>query len=98
MVERARAILGNLERDEFGRDGRPRRARGGRGTGGSADDDRRQPALAGLFEETPAPPRAEEDPAAAEVLSELRSARPDAMTPLEALARLDAWVRRLNRS
>ena len=87
MVKRAREILANLERDEYGRDGLPRRARSGEADG-------TQPTLFGLFEpDKPAPPA--EDPAIADLLAEIRGANPDEMTPLDALNRVAAWKRRL---
>ena len=95
VVQRAREILGNLESDEYGGDGLPRRAR--RGNGAAAR--KNQPSLFAGFGETPAaeptPPPA--DPAAAEVLAELRALDPDRTTPLEALQKLSAWSRRLPR-
>jgi DNA mismatch repair protein MutS len=87
VVDRAEEILSNLERDEYGRDGLPRRARG-----------RRRPAApasarqAALFEAAePAGP----DPELYGVLDEIRRVDPDGLTPLEALSRLAAWRRRL---
>ncbi len=90
VVSRAREILENLERDEFGRDGLPRRARRqGRPAAGAG-----QP---GLFGAGDAAPQAEPpDPAAAEVLAELRRTDPERITPLEALERLSAWRKRLS--
>ncbi len=89
VVSRAREILDNLERDEFGRDGLPRRAR----RQGRAAQAAGQP---GLFGGPETPPRADAaDPASAEVLAELRLADPDRMTPLEAIERLSAWRKRL---
>lgn len=79
VVERARAILRNLERDEYGADGLPRRAR-------RRLADTQQLALFAA----PDPPA---EPAAApakvaEVISALRGLEPERMTPLEALNRL----------
>jgi DNA mismatch repair protein MutS len=85
VVERAREILANLERDEYGRDGLPRRARRREGA------TRRPPAQPELFAPADEPP----DPASTQVLAELRSLEPDRTTPLEALERLAAWHRRL---
>ena len=87
VVRRATEILANLERDEYGRDGLPRRAHGQVADGA-------QPTLFGLFEpDRPAPPA--EDPAVADLLAEIRGANPSEMTPLEALNLLAAWQRRL---
>jgi DNA mismatch repair protein MutS len=87
VVTRAREILANLERDEYGRDGLPRRAR-------SVEADGAQPTLFGLFEpDKPAPPA--EDPAIADVLAEIRGTNPEEMTPIDALNRVAAWKRRL---
>ena len=80
VVARAAEILFNLERDEFGGDGLPRRAR------------KRGEARQGQYALFPAEPQ---DAGAAEVLAELRAADPTRLTPLEALALLDAWRRRL---
>jgi DNA mismatch repair protein MutS len=90
VIERAKEILTNLERDEFGRDGLPRRARRRSGAAPA------RPQLP-LFGTDPQPPASKEpaDPAAAEVLAELRAEDPDRLTPLEALERLSAWRRRL---
>ena len=87
VVQRAAEILTNLERDEYGRDGLPRRARGGRTDGA-------QPTLFGMFEpEKPEPPA--EDPVIAEVLAEIRGSDTNEVTPLQALNRLAAWRRQL---
>jgi DNA mismatch repair protein MutS len=91
VVERAKEILGNIERDEYGRDGLPRRARRGPGRARPAA---RQPDLfaASVSEPAPAEP---EDPAGAEVLAELREKDTDRLTPLEALQQLAEWKKRL---
>jgi DNA mismatch repair protein MutS len=87
VVQRAAEILNNLERDEYGRDGLPRRAHGDR-------TNRAQPTLFGMFDpEKPEP--ATEDPVIAEVLAEIRGSEPNEVTPLEALNRLAAWRRQL---
>ncbi len=87
VVQRAAEILANLERDEYGRDGLPRRAHTGKAGGA-------QPTLFGMFEpEKPEP--AAEDPAIVEVLAEIRGADPNEVTPLQALNRLAAWRRLL---
>ena len=87
VVQRASEILANLERDEYGRDGLPRRAHAGK-------DARAQPTLFGMFDPDKPEPAAE-DPVIAEVLSEIRGADPNGLTPLEALNRLAAWRRQL---
>jgi hypothetical protein len=43
-------------------------------------------------------PPAVEDPAAAEVLAELRRQSPERLTPLDALTLVDGWSRRLKKS
>jgi DNA mismatch repair protein MutS len=89
VVARAREILANLERDEYGGDGLPRRARRSAGParhpqstlfGWAAPD------VAG--EQTPHGP-------GAEVLAELRAQDPDRLTPLDALQLVAAWRRKL---
>jgi len=85
VVERAREILVNLERDQFGRDGQPRR---GRRKGGSAPP-RAQKSLFSLLEE-PRP-----DPAAAEVLERLMEQDLDQLTPMQALGLLQEWQKKL---
>jgi len=87
VVQRASEILANLERDEYGRDGLPRRAHAGKDAGA-------QPTLFGMFDPDKPEPAAE-DPVIAEVLSEIRGADPNEVTPLEALNRLAAWRRQL---
>ncbi len=85
VIRRAREILANLERDEYGRDGLPRRARRARQLPAA------QPTLFGNEdggERT--------DPLAAEILAELRQQDPDRLTPLEALEKLALWKRRLD--
>ena len=94
VVRRADEILTNLQRDAYGGDGRPRRGRGA-----AATAERRQPALAGLFEEPGVAGAAatEPDPAVSELLAEIRACDPNRLTPLEALNRLAEWTRRLDR-
>jgi DNA mismatch repair protein MutS len=91
VVERATEILANLEKDEYGGDGLPRRARSTVRQEGSARPER------SLFGPAPAGPRKDEDPAVVEVLADLRRQDPERLTPLEALALVDAWSRRLGR-
>jgi DNA mismatch repair protein MutS len=90
VIARAKEILTNLERDEFGRDGLPRRARR-QGRGATPG----QPNLFAVYEPA-APPVEPGDPAVAEVLADLRLADTDRLTPLEALQKLAAWRRRLD--
>jgi DNA mismatch repair protein MutS len=85
VVERAREILANLERDEYTRDGQPRRARR---WDGSPAAQRAQGSLFSLLEE-PA------DPTTAEVIEELRGRELDALSPLEALNLLSDLQRKL---
>jgi DNA mismatch repair protein MutS len=93
VVDRAAEILANLERDEYGRDGLPRRAR-------RSDEDAGR-ALAGqgsLFNLMPADDAHDErDPQAAEILAELRSQDTTGLTPLQALNLLANWQERLKR-
>ena len=97
VIERAREVLSNLEREELSRDGRPKLARAhaappgaapsGEPAGGSESGPGRTtpaPAQLGLF----AP---EEDP----ILEEIRHARIDEMTPIEALNYLADLRKRL---
>jgi DNA mismatch repair protein MutS len=89
VVERATEILDNIERDEFGRDGLPRRARK-RGAGRHVA----QPSLFG--ESAPRPPAGRSLSAnEAEILDELRGREPDRLTPIESLNLLSAWRRKL---
>src|SRR6185436_3440541 len=93
VIERAKEILANLESDEFGRDGLPRRARSQRG--GSARRGTGQiPLFAGP---QPDASRDRSDPAAREVLAELRERDPNSLTPLDALGLLARWHHRLAR-
>jgi DNA mismatch repair protein MutS len=83
VLERAREVLSNLEREELARDGRPKLARhAGDGAGSAAQE----PAQIGLF----AP---EEDP----VIGALRAASLETMTPIEALNFLAGLKERLGR-
>jgi DNA mismatch repair protein MutS len=90
VLRRAEEILRNLERDEFGGDGLPRRARSARGA-------RPRRPEAPLFPPYPSREEAEAspDPAFAEVLAEIRLRDPVQTTPLEALRLLAEWKRRL---
>jgi DNA mismatch repair protein MutS len=89
VVGRAREILGNLERDEFGTDGLPRRARRG---GAGPRRDRNQMDLFSAAGPAPVP---ESDPVTAEILAELREKDPERLTPLEALQLVAAWHKRM---
>jgi DNA mismatch repair protein MutS len=93
IVERAQEILSNLERDEYGRDGLPRRAhrRDGRRPAVAA-----QPSLFGSNE--PAAATDPRDATAAEVLAELRGQDTDHLTPIQALELLARWKQRLERT
>jgi hypothetical protein len=83
VLDRAREILANLEREELARDGRPKLARhSGDPTGSAAHE----PAQIGLF----AP---EEDP----VIGALRDASLETMTPIEAMNFLAGLKDRLGR-
>jgi len=91
VVERAGEILANLERDEFGRDGLPRRAR--RSDQRREAERRGQTSLFGPVEPgTPGAPAAGE---ASEVLAELRAQEVERLTPIAALNLLERWQRRL---
>jgi DNA mismatch repair protein MutS len=76
VITRAREILGNLERNEFGRDGMPSLARK-HGAGNRTV----QPPLFVPASEAPASP----------ILAEIDALEPDRLTPLEALALLSRW-------
>ena len=86
VIERAREVFLNLEREELSRDGRPKLARHLAGEAGPGPaEPASTPAQLGLF----AP---EEDPA----VGELRRAAIDRMTPLEALNFLADLKKRLD--
>jgi len=91
VVERAGEILGNLERDEFGRDGLPRRAH--------RSDPRREAERRGqasLFELGPSHgPETPRSAAVNEVLAELREQKVEQLRPIEALSLLERWQQRL---
>jgi DNA mismatch repair protein MutS len=92
VVARAKEILANIERDEYGRDGHPRRAR-------RASADRRrgggQGSLFTMFEDRSESGPPDERPGA-EVLDELRLQDADRLTPIEALNLITRWKRRLS--
>jgi len=89
VVTRADEILENIESDELGRDGLPRRARK-HGEGCRVT----QPSL---FTEQPAvrAPRPSLSRAEIEILRELKRQEPDSLTPIESLNLLAAWIRKL---
>jgi DNA mismatch repair protein MutS len=93
VVARAEEILANLERDEYGRDGLPRRARRSEAVKSGK----------GVAERPLFPPpgavltREPEDPASAEVLAAIRRQAPERLTPLEALTLVDTWSRLLRK-
>jgi DNA mismatch repair protein MutS len=91
VVARAEQILSNLERDEYGGDGLPRRAR-------RPDGVKAAPVRADrpLFP-PPAALAHPHDAEAAELLAEIRRQNPERLTPLEALALIDSWSRRLKK-
>ena len=87
VVERAREILQNLECDEYGKDGLPRRARRAGARSAAA-----QPSLFRREAEVRDEPA---DPIAADVLAELRGKDLDRVAPIEALTLVADWQRRL---
>jgi len=86
VVARAAEILANLERDEYEGDGTPRRARrGGKGASARAAE---RPLFAPAASVTvPRPETA--------LLAEILDQDPERLTPLEALALVDRWKKRL---
>jgi DNA mismatch repair protein MutS len=83
VLDRAREVLANLEREELARDGRPKLARhAGDGAGSAA----REPAQIGLF-----------GPQEDSVVLALREASPESMTPIEALNFLARLKEKLGR-
>jgi DNA mismatch repair protein MutS len=92
VVARAKEILRNLERDEYGRDGLPRRAR--RRGEAAPGTDAGQSSLFGLFD-TEDREESATNGVAAEVLAELRQQNTDRLTPIDALNLLEAWQRKL---
>ena len=91
VVARATEILANLERDEYGRDGLPRRAH----RRGDPARQRRQPSLFGLFGTADNDDGQATERVAAQVLNELRQQETDRLTPLDALNLVSNWLRRL---
>ncbi|MCP3980994.1 MAG: DNA mismatch repair protein MutS [bacterium] len=91
VVDRAKEILANLERDEYGTDGQPRLARGKRGP--AADD--RQTSLFGDVEPERAAGARDLSAEAGRILADLRSRDVNGMTPLEALGLLAEWKKEL---
>ncbi len=92
VIDRAREILGNLESDEYGRDGLPRLSR----SGGGRKNTNPQTSLFPMMRPEASPvSREPADPAASEVLAALREQRPEEMTPMEALLLLDELCRKL---
>jgi DNA mismatch repair protein MutS len=95
VIDRAREILGNLEKDAYGRDGLPRLSRSGEGGDRHALSNS-QASLFPMMRGEPVPPSREpDDPAVAEVLASLREQSPEEMTPVEALLLLDELCRKL---
>jgi DNA mismatch repair protein MutS len=90
VVTRAEEILANLERDEYGRDGLPRRAKR---TGASAS-----PVQPTLFDAVAVDDgdRSLDSTIAGRILAELRDCDPDTLRPIDALQQLAAWRRRLH--
>jgi DNA mismatch repair protein MutS len=84
VVRRAEEILTNLESDEYGRDGLPRRARR---TAGEPQPERAQPSLFAF---------ADTDPREREIVDALRRQEPERLTPIEALNLLAEWKKRLS--
>ncbi|HXV77977.1 MAG TPA: hypothetical protein VD788_16830, partial [Candidatus Polarisedimenticolaceae bacterium] len=80
------------ERDEYGGDGLPRRARRSDGEGRPAP---LQPSLFGWSATAVSNPS--QQAAAAEVLAEIAARDPDQLTPIDALALLARWRQRLAR-
>ena len=85
VLARAREVLTNLERNEFGRDGLPSLARGARGAGSAPSAPPGTDQLP-LFVPASEAPR---DP----ILDEIRELDPDSLTPLEALGLIARWKR-----
>jgi DNA mismatch repair protein MutS len=86
VLARAREVLANLERNEFGRDGLPSLARGARGSATPGGVDQLP-----LFVPASDAPR---DP----VLDELQELDPDSLTPLEALGLIARWKKTIRRT
>jgi DNA mismatch repair protein MutS len=91
VVERAKEILANLERDEYSRDGQPRRARRRKG----AAPDSAQADLFSMLDDGVSAEAGPNNGAAAEVLAKLREQDANQLTPLDALNLLAEWQRKL---
>ncbi len=89
VVQRAGEILSNLERDEYGGDGLPRRAR--KDGAGLRDGRSVQPSL---FADSPQPDQP--SATAAEILARLRRQDLDRLTPIDALNLVASWQRKLS--
>jgi len=90
VLTRAREVLTNLERNEFGRDGLPSLARGARraGDGAAATGGRDQLPLFVPASDTPHEP----------ILDEIRELDPDGLTPLQALGLIARWKKTIRRT
>ena len=88
VVQRATEILANIERDEYGRDGLPRRGRGGRPANQMSLFDVAEPDPRGASTDT-------SRRHAGEVLEQLRAVDADNLTPLEALNLVAGWLKKL---
>ena len=94
LSDKSNEILANLEHDEYGRDGLPRRARRSADTPRTAG--KRQPSLFGLFEGDTGGNGTQTTRTETDVLAELRGREPDRLTPLDALQLITDWKRRLD--
>jgi DNA mismatch repair protein MutS len=93
VIARAKEILSNLETDEFGKDGLPRRARS-RARAVLSARVREKPLFAA--EESEAAAASPVDEATAGVLAELKERDLDRLSPIEAHQLLVSWRRRLS--
>jgi DNA mismatch repair protein MutS len=91
VVDRAAEILASLEDSEDGARGSPGAARASWRKASAARKAERRLFPAGATE----PRTADPDPAAVEILDALRRQDAERLTPLEALALIDGWSRRL---
>jgi len=91
VLARAREVLANLERNEFGRDGMPSLARGRITSPGGT------PAGAGGVDQLPLFVPASEAPRDP-VLDEIQELDPDSLTPLEALGLIARWRKTIRRT